>query len=60
MQCTIANDVQASTSCTHFQDAGVDCLGRLLRELAMLARLYMHLYVSVCVQRSYVNLCGHG
>ena len=44
-----ANDVQASTSCTHFQDAGVDCLGRPLRKLAMLACLYMHLYVYMCV-----------
>ena len=59
-QCT--NDAQASTSCTHFQDAGVDCLGRPLRrlQLAVLARLYMHLYVSVCVQLFYVNLCGYG
>ena len=41
---------QASTFCTHFQDAGVDCLGRPLRKLAMCTCECVCICMQACAQ----------
>ena len=56
-QCTIS---RALTSCTHFQDAGVDCLGRPLRKLAVLVNFYLCVCMCIhCVSHAHAHTHTH-